>query len=111
MQAESSDSQKGPGLRRGRDDAGNRINNQPQPAKNKSLPQEETARVPCTPPQPRYATPDTPPLTGQGTVNIGIEHKPGTKNMERMAEQAGECSVRRQSEMTGVPSMAECQDN
>lgn len=46
---------------------------------------------------------------GQGTVNAEIQDRPGTRNIERAAELAEECSVHRQSKITGITSMAEIQ--
>lgn len=63
MQAEASNSRKGRGRGRGRGSGGNQGGGHGQPGGHRPQPREETAHVPRTPPQPKYATPETPPPT------------------------------------------------
>lgn len=63
MQAEALNSRKGLGRGRGRGNGGNRGGGHAQPGGHRPHQRQETARVPHTPPQPKYATPETPPPT------------------------------------------------
>lgn len=91
MQAASSNLRKGLGRGRGRGGAGNQANKQPQPAQNRPQPLGETTGVPCTPPQPKYATPDTPPPT---PPDGAMQHKTSLKpsSLASMARCSGDGS-------------------
>lgn len=91
MQAASSNLRKGLGRGRGRGGAANQANKQPQPAQNRPQPLGETRGVPCTPPQPKYATPDTPPPT---PPDGAMQHKTSLKpsSLASMARCSGDGS-------------------